>query len=207
MARNAKSAGDFAPWQSVGSTRRNFRRWAVRLDGTFHTSGSSFSCKAQDLSPGGARIEVAGRTRVKIGASTSLELPGYGRIAAQVRHITGNSLGLMFTHDEEHAAALARFLISKPPPRPQARRRVEASGSLLVRDRRTPCAVQDIARFGAKVRVEDTNGFVEDQEVLLRIDGHGSLPAIVRRIDNGEIGLVLVEAFVGDLSRVTRPTA
>jgi len=207
VAKKTKSAGHFAPWRSAGKTRRKLRRWAVRVAGTFHTAGNSFPCKAHDLSPGGARIEVVGRTRVKVGAATSLELPGYGRIPAQVKHISGNSLGLMFTHDEEHAAALARFLIAKPPPRPQPRRPAKAVAVLLVRDRRVPCSVEDISSFGAKVRVNDTNGFAEDQEVLLRIDGHGSLPAIVRRVEAGEIGLVLVEAFVGDLSRDARSKA
>lgn len=202
-----KGASAFAPWLSAGSTRRNFRRWAVHLEGTFHTAGKSFPCTAHDLSPAGARIEIVGRTRVKVGASTSLELPRYGLIAAEVRHITGHSIGLMFTHDDDHAAALARFLIAKPPPRPQARRQVEAAAALLVRSRRIPCVVEDISRFGAKVRVEAADGLAEDQELLLRIDGHGSLPAIVRRAGDGEIGLVLIEPFVGDLSHGRRPTA
>lgn len=204
---NPKSTSDFAPWRSIGRTRRNFRRWLVRMEGTFHTAGKSFPCKAHDLSPGGARIEISERTRVKVGARTQLELPRYGRIPAEVRHTTGSSVGLMFTHDDEHAAALARFLISKPPPRPQARRQVKVAAALLVRDARTPCVIRDISRFGARVRVEETNGFLEAQELLLRIDGYGSLPAIVQWAENGEIGLVLVEAFVGDLSSGKRSTA
>lgn len=202
-----KHLRDFAPWRSGATTRRAFRRWAVRVQATFRTSGRSFACVAHDLSPGGARIEVAGRTRVKVGAATAFDLAAYGRIPAEVRHISGNKLGLMFTHDGEHQAALARFLVTRPPPRPQTRKLVKAAGSLSLKGRRVLCHVLDLSRFGARVRVDTANDFKEEQEIVFRIDGHGSVPAIVRRVLDNEIGLVLVEAFAGNPGGAARKIA
>lgn len=194
-----KSASAFAPWRSNGRSRRNFRRWDVYVEATFHTTKRSFACILHDISPVGAQIEVLGRTRVKPGSKTQLELAGYGRLPARVRRVTGSTLGLEFAHDDAHAAGLARYLISQRPPRQQRRREVDAGASLLVRGERMPCRLRDVSRFGARVVADDAGAFSEEQEILLRIDGHNSLPAIIRRVDGNEIGLVLIEEYGGRL--------
>jgi PilZ domain len=190
-----------APWQSDGGRQRGLRRWTVSMRAVLRRGRHRRACVASDLSPGGAAVKVFRAFDVSIGDAVGLVLAGYGTVPAEVRHTDGRRLGLMFTHDDTQALALARFLIAQAPPRKQPRERLETAARLLVRGRSEPCLLVDISRFDAGVKCDRGLTLQRDEEVLLRIDGVGGLQAIVSRIGAGELGLVLVDEYTGGARR------
>ena len=192
-----QGADAFAPWQGEDGRQRGFRRWSVHVRATLRQGRRRRICIADDLSPGGASVSVFRTLDASVGDAVRLVLPGYGAIPAEVRHVGERRFGLMFTHDDQRALSLARFLVAQPPPRKVLREALDIPARLLVRGRSEPCILSDISRFGACVRFDNGPALDPEEEVLLRIDGVGSLEAIVTRVGVGEFGLVLIDEYTG----------
>jgi hypothetical protein len=195
-------AGPLVPWQSgdgdgEANRRRHYRRWSVQVRATLRIGRRRRTCIANDLSPGGASLNLFRSIDAEVGAPASLFLPGYGAVPAEVRHVDGRHVGVMFTHDGEHALRLARHLVAQRPPRSDPRIEVGVPAQLVVRGATRACRLANISRFGAGIACEDAHSLGLEEEVLLRVPGVGSLGAIVVRIGAGELGLVLVDEYLG----------
>ena len=205
-------AGPLVPWQSgdgdgEANRRRHYRRWSVHVRATLRIGRRRRACIANDLSPGGAALNLFRSIDAEVGAAASLFLPGYGAIPAELRHVDGRHVGLMFTHDGERALGLARHLVAQRPPRGDPRIEVGAPAQLVVRGATRPCWLANISRFGAGIACEDARSLGLEEEVLLRVPGVGSLGAIVARIGAADFGLVLVDEYLGGVLRPGDPTA
>ncbi len=56
-------------------------------------------CRVEELSPAAAGVRTEGNAQDLDGTEVVLEIPGYGRIPAEVVVMTDGSIGLMFLHD------------------------------------------------------------------------------------------------------------
>lgn len=189
---------NLAAWRKEGQTRRRLRRWSVNIVATIWIDDHAVECTVTDLSPAGARVKLAQGRRVHIGSETVLHLEGYGSIPSEVRYSDGEALGLMFLHDEQGEVDLARFLVAQKPARQTPRSKVEVQATLTPRKAQAPCTVDDVSRNGACVLLDDTRGFVENDEVVLSIEGYGDIVATVRYVADGRVGLM----FTKDLEDV-----
>jgi hypothetical protein len=186
---------DFAPWRRQPASRRRFRRWSVTIPAVVQLGGRSDDCVIRDLSPGGAWIEASDLGGVAAGTPAVLELPAFGPVEAEVRHIRDGHLGLMFLHGTHEEEALALHLVTTEPRRRPHRQAVQVTAMLKTSGVETPCVVVNMARAGARVLLDGARHLSEDEEVALMIGGEHEIAAIVRHLDGSEVGLMFLQEF------------
>ncbi len=194
---------DFAPWRKQAASRRRYRRWSVAIRAVLRMAAQSRDCVVRDLSPGGGLVEVAGAAEIASGTSVVLELAGFGSIPAEVRHNRGGKLGLMFLHGPAEEEALALYLVTVRPSRRPPREPVTATAVLRAGRTESACVVANMSRAGARVLVDDSRHLVEGDEVSLTLSGRHDLAARIRRLDDGEVGLMFLEEFRGALEALS----
>lgn len=177
------------------ASHRRHRRWFVDFDTTIGVAGEALKCSVYDLSPGGACIRVLVRTRLTTGDDVDFEMPGYGVIPAEVRYSGDDYLGLRFRHDAEGELALGRYLAEIELSRRPKRHEMKLSTVLRASGVELPCVLQEASRINALVRVEDTRHLAPHQEVALALPDLGSVPALVTRLDESEVGLVFLQGL------------
>ena len=116
MAQTHDSADDLPPSgvpsaADAGQIERRFRRWKVDFDGTYGSGSESVTCEICDLSPGGARVKIAGAPENTVGTRIVLDIPDYGPVDAEVRHVEDGVLGLSFRHAGSDELELASHLL------------------------------------------------------------------------------------------------
>ncbi len=67
-------------------------------------------CRVEELSPAAACVRTEGNAQDLDGTEVVLEIPGYGRIPAEVVVMTDGSIGLMFLHDGHARDAMRCWL-------------------------------------------------------------------------------------------------
>jgi hypothetical protein len=194
---------NFTPWRKEATSRRRYRRWSVAIRAVLHLGGGQHECMVRDLSPGGGLVEVEGAAGFMPGSALILELTGFGRIEAEVRHNHDGALGLMFVHGDVEEEALALYLVTLRPERRPAREPVTATAILRAGGVETACVVADMSRGGARVLIDDVRRLVEGDEVMLSVSGQQEVAAVIRRLDAGEVGLMFLESFTGALESLS----
>jgi hypothetical protein len=184
---------DFGPSDTETTVRRRFRRWHVDFETVLRVADTQMVCRAVDLSPGGACVELADSHNVAAGDRLLFELPGFGGIEAEVRYQGERYLGLMFMHDDTGEVAVARYLVEVEQSRRPPRHDVGVEARLTAGGVDTACIVDDISRTGARILVDDTRVFTIDQEVSIQLEGIGRITATVQRLEDREIGLMFLQ--------------
>ena len=182
----------------MADTRRRYRRWSVNLSGNVLVDDEPRFCAIYDISPGGARVQVAEGDEVAIGRQVMLEVDGFGEIPAEVRHSAHGFLGLRFTYEPEEEVEFARHLVASRPPRRRERQAVSNAATLRLAGAEMPCVIVNISRTGAAVTLDETRHFVAGDEVWLRLAGGASLAALVRYVDGNAVGLRLIDEYRAD---------
>lgn len=194
---------DFAPWRKQAASRRRYRRWSVAIQAVIHLAAQSRDCVVRDLSPGGGLVEVAGAAEIATGTSVVLELAGFGPVPAEVRHNRDGKLGLMFLQGEAEEEALALYLVTARPTRRPPREPVTATAVLRAGGTEMACVVANMSRAGARVLIDDTRHLAEGNEASLTVSGRDEIAARIRRLDDGEAGLMFLEEFTGALEALS----
>jgi hypothetical protein len=158
---------------------------------------AAYPCAVYDVSPGGARVQMARAGDLEVGRLVLFDLEGYGVIPAEVRHVEGGFVGLRFTYDAAEEVEFARYLVTTRPPRRRARQAVSAAATLRAAASELPCVVSNIARTGAAVRMDEARHLGPGDEVTLRLAGHTPMQALVRYIDGNLVGLRLIDLYDG----------
>ncbi len=81
---------------SLRPARRPARHEA-RIEATIRSTHAEMTCVVENLSRTGARIQLAEPRHLLLSEEVLLVLPGYGSIAATVRHLDGSRIGLFLT--------------------------------------------------------------------------------------------------------------
>ena len=89
--------------ESAAGNRRREPRAVMRLDGRLEAGGRTFACTTENLSANGALVRSDAQARV--GERVFLDLPTVGRVAAEVRRVEDDGMGLMLNLEPEEAAA------------------------------------------------------------------------------------------------------
>lgn len=186
-------------WQPETSARRRLRRWTVDMQAVVWIDEQALGCRVHDISPAGARVEPATFRDLSPGARVVLDLPDFPAIPAEVRYGAEGAVGLEFLHDEERETALARYLVARRPQRRDPRKALHVKATLTPCRMRSPCVVKDVSRMGAGVSIGDAHQLSEHDEVMLSIEDYGDVPATVRRISEGEVGLIFHNPLIGIL--------
>ena len=84
-----------AHWLLWLSPKRRQTRFACRIEATLRVLDHEYSCTVVNLSRGGAGITMKETAHLAISSEVLLNLPDYGSIAASVRHIDGDIIGLV----------------------------------------------------------------------------------------------------------------
>lgn len=190
---------DEVAWQQEVPARRRLRRWTVDMQAVVWIDDQPLTCCVQDISPAGARVQLATFVKVCVGATVALGLPEFPTIPAEVRYRGEGALGLEFLHDEDQETRLGRYLVSRRPQRRDPRKPLHVKAALTPCRTRSICIVKDISRMGANVSLNDATHLSCDDDVLLSIQGYGEVAATVRRIGDGDVGLRFHNALVGAL--------
>ena len=189
----------FVPWRKQSTSRRRLRRWTVNVQAVIWIGDQAVECLVQDLSPGGARIQLSESKAIAVGTELRLDLESFSAIPAEVRYSADGTLGLMFLHDEEAEVALARFLVSIRPERRDPRQKSGARALLTPKKAQSACVLRDISRLGASITMNDVAHLAPEDEVILSIEGYGDIEATVRRVEDGSLGLMFHKALSGEL--------
>ncbi len=107
----SQNSSNLPAHEDAHRSERRFLRWDADFDGMLGSEAEFVACTICDLSPGGARVKVADTPEVTVGVRVVLELPDYGLIDAEVRHVKDEMLGLSFRHAEANEFELARHLL------------------------------------------------------------------------------------------------
>lgn len=75
---------------------RRLARQNVKMEAVLTVDGVGFDCVVVDLSRFGANVLADETDRLMEGSEVMLKVVGYGEIAASVRHVKANRVGLMF---------------------------------------------------------------------------------------------------------------
>lgn len=176
-------------------------RWTVNMQAVAWIGNQPQTCAVLDISIGGARIQLANSVEIAIGKRIQLGLYDLPPIPAEVRYNEDGALGLMLLHDKEGEDKLGSYLMSQRPPRRDPRKKLDVEATLRPLRNESTCVVRDISRMGANVMLSDTSQLSKDDDVILSIKGYGNIAAKVRRIADGEVGLMFQQAIVGELPR------
>ena len=175
---------------------RRFRRWTINFQAVVRIENDPRACTVFDISPGGAWIEAENATQATVGATAELDLEDFPPILAEIRHKAGNTLGMLFLHDDEAEAALGRYLVSSRPERVEPRKPVGIEAALILR---TACTVWNISRLGANLAIDEVAHLSVGDEVMLSIPDYGDVAAKVRRVSEEGVGLMFRKALTGVL--------
>lgn len=181
--------------------RRQFRRWLVSLPTSILADGRQLNGSIRDISPGGARIQLADAEAPPLGTAVRLNLDGYGAIEAEVRHAYAGLVDLMFLHDGDGETRLARHLVEHRPERMLRRQQVQLPATMRVRGSEQPCVVVNLSLGGGAISVGDVGQLAVGDEIWLEVPGRGGASALVRRLDGNIAGLTLL----GDLTTEVAP--
>lgn len=188
----------FAPWNNPAS-RRRFRRWSVDLPVYLDVDDNPHYCLLYDISPRGARLRIVDGATPKVDADVVLDLEGYGRIPAVVRHSAAGVVGLMFLHDDSAQEHVARWLLESKPTRRQARHDCRIEASVRTGGQELSCLVTDISRLGAAIQVAEAGQLTTSSEVQLLLPGYRPIAASIRYVLGNTVGLMLIDGFHGEL--------
>ena len=186
-------------WDNDQPAKQRLRRWTVRMPGIVWIVEYPHSCPVRDISPAGACVHVDELIETAVGAMVEFELNDFPMIPSEVCHGAGNTLGLMFLHAEEQETEFARYLVINRPPRLEPRETVGLQASITSRKSRKSCVVTNISRMGAKLVTNDISQLSLGGEIELFLDGFGEINAVIRRISEGEVGVVFQKAIIGEL--------
>lgn len=188
-------ADSFEAWESDGRTGRRRRRWPVDIETVAVIGIRSIDCAIHDLSPSGARIEIAGDLPVRIGDRVRIEMFEFGWLDTVARSVEGRRIGVEFILDEEDMVELARFMISlRVAQRPQ-QDDVTRPAELRIGGNVLACTVENISPTGASVTLPGVPEFAEGENITLVLPGHEPIAAIVQRIDASICGLMFLVRF------------
>ena len=187
LAKEADTLRSFAPVEEL----RRFRRWSVDLQSILTIAEQAHDCNVYDLSPGGARVQLIGADAPILGTRVRFDLPNFSAIPSVIRYNMSGFLGLMFLL-EANEIALAHHMVSLKPPRRTRRRAIDSEASLTVHGEECACTVENISRIGASLLVNDARHMITGDEVVLRLVGQDPVPAVIRRLHDGQVGLMFL---------------
>ncbi len=178
---------------------RRFRRWSVDLQSILTIAEQAHDCNVHDLSPGGARVQLIAADAPILGTRVRFDLPSFGAIPSVIRYNTSGFLGLMFLLEADEIA-LAHHMVSLKPPRRTRRRAIDSEASLTVHGEECACTVENISRIGASLLVNDARHMIKGDEAVLRLVGQDPIPAVIRRLHDGQVGLMFLKELAADQS-------
>ncbi len=193
LANEANTLRSFAPVEEW----RPLRRWSVDIPAIVRIAGEPHDCDVHNLSPTGARVLVSGAGSLAPGMTLDFEMDGFDPIPATVRYMLGGYMGIRFQYNEAEKANFARRLRFLRPPRRPRRQVLNREALLTVRGTELKAQVRDLSERGANLSTDDKALLMEGDEVTLKIAGYDEVAATVRRIGNGQVGLMFLEDLNG----------
>ncbi len=172
---------------------RRYRRWSVDLQSILTIAERDHDCDIYDLSPGGARIQLIGADALSLGTRVRFDLPSFSTIPSEIRYNMSGFLGLMFLLEEAEEVALARHMVALKPPRRTRRLAISSVASLSVHGKESACTVENISQIGARLLIDDARHIIKGDEAELHLVGQDPVPAVVRRVHEGQVGLMFLK--------------
>jgi len=92
--------------KDTGSDQRRHPRHDIPMEGFLHAGGVVVPCRVQNISAGGALVEV--EARLRLGDWATIKIPEFGSMTGRVARVTSTFIGLSFSDGE---AAVDAFIL------------------------------------------------------------------------------------------------